>query len=123
MNTIKIINLKRISSMPGIRKHIIKYNGCNAKNLFTYNHHLLKASRKLTTAKLTLKEIFVILIFNVVSKPSLNIYFEELFKINNLNWKNIYRLPSITTYIRAFISVNNIKHCIVLNKNTVTLWN
>ena len=44
--------LKIISSMPGNWKHIIKPSGFNAKNFFTYDHHLLKASMKLSTEKL-----------------------------------------------------------------------
>ena len=52
------------------------------------NHHVIKGTRILPFDKLSSEEINLILISNIVNKPTSNIYFEKLFENTTLDWKN-----------------------------------
>ena len=78
--------------------HLKKNNEIGA-NLITHDHHLIKGSRVITLDKLTSTVIYYILISNVQNKPSSNIYFENSFNDNDINWAAIYMH---NTYTRSF---------------------
>ena len=51
------------------------------------------------------KEIYSILISNILNKPTSNIYFEKLLENTTLDWSKIYLLPllsTIDTNLRSF---------------------
>ena len=92
-------------SIPEKWKFIIKKNNEVAANLITHDHHLIKGSRVITLDKLTSTEIYSILILKVQSKPSSNIYFENLFNYDDIDRTAIYMLPRLVThntYMRSF---------------------
>ena len=73
--------------------------------MIVHDHHLIKGSRVITLDKLTSTEIYSILISKVQSKPSSNIYFENLLNDYNIDWTAIYMLPRLVkynTYMRSF---------------------
>ena len=55
---------------------ISNYSDTGEKNL-SENHHVIKEARPLSTDKLSCKEIYSILISNIIKKPTSNIYFEK----------------------------------------------
>ena len=61
------------------------------------NHHVIKGARIFSTGKLSSKEIYSILIWNIVNKPTSNICYEKLFENTILEWSNIYLLPRLAT--------------------------
>ena len=52
----------------------------NNENDLCQNHHVIKGATILPLGKLSSKEIYLILISNIVNKPTSNIYFEKLFE-------------------------------------------
>ena len=97
--------LQLIDSIPQRWKIIIKGNYENATNLIIHDHHLVKGSRVITIDKLTLTEIYSILISRAQNKPSSNIYFENLYNDYDIDWTAIYMLPRLityNTYMRSF---------------------
>ena len=69
------------------------------------NHHVFTGARILTLVKLSSKEIYSILIRDVVNKPTSRIYFEKLFENTTLDWNKIYlsrRLATTDTTLRSF---------------------
>ena len=89
---------------PGWKKIIFDYNDINENDL-CQNHHVIKGARILPLDKLSSKEIYSILISNIVNKPTSNIYFEKLFENTTLDWNKIYlspRLATIDTTLRSF---------------------
>ena len=63
---------------------VFDYNDINENDLFQ-NHHVIKRARILSLEKLFSKEIYSILISNIVNKPTSNIYFEKLFENTTLD--------------------------------------
>ena len=92
-------------------KFVIIKNYENAANLICHDHHSMRGSRVVTLDKLTLTEIYFILVQN---KPSSNIYFEILFNNNDIGWAAIYMLPRLvyTKYLQAIFSIQNLKYFI-----------
>ena len=89
---------------PRWKKIIFDYNDINENDL-CQNHHVIKGARILPLDKLSSKEIYSILISNIVNKPTSNIYFEKLFENTTLDWNKIYlspRLATIDTNLRSF---------------------
>ena len=77
---IKVFYFKWLQSIDSISeswKFVIKENYENATNLIIHDHHLIKGSRVITLDKLTLTEIYSILILKAQNKPCSNIYFEK----------------------------------------------
>ena len=70
---------------------LLKNNEIGA-NLIAHDHHLIKVSRVITSNKLTSVEISSILILKVQNKPSSNIYFENFFNYNDIDWAGNYML-------------------------------
>ena len=60
-----------------MEKIIFDYNDNNENDL-CQNHHVIKGARTLPLDKLSSKEIYSVLISNIVNKPTSNIYFEKL---------------------------------------------
>ena len=73
---------------------ISNYSDIDEENL-CQNYHLIKGSRILPTDKLSSKKIYLILISNILSKPTSNIYFEKLFENTVLDWSKTYLLPRL----------------------------
>ena len=73
------------SAIPGWQ-HIIKKPYKDAPNLIIHYNHVSKDTRVFTLDKLTSTEIYSILISKVQNKPSCNIYFENLFDDNDIDW-------------------------------------
>ena len=72
------------------------YSDINENDL-RQNHHVIKGARILPLDKLSSKEIYSILISNIVNKPTSNIYFEKLFENTTLDWNKIYQSPRLAT--------------------------
>ena len=71
----------------------------------TYDHHLIKGSNVITLDKLKSTEIYSILILKVQNNPSSNIYFENVFNHDDIDWTAICMLPRLVThdnYVRSF---------------------
>ena len=60
-----------------MEKIIFDYNDNNENDL-CQNHHVIKGARILPLDKLSSKEIYSVLISNIVNKPTSNIYFGKL---------------------------------------------
>ena len=75
---------------------VFDYNDINENDLFQ-NHHVIKRARILSLEKLFSKEIYSILISNIVNKPTSNIYFEKLFEDTTYDWNKIYLSPRLAT--------------------------
>ena len=93
---------------PRWKKIIFDYSDITENDL-CQNHHVIKGARILPLDKLSSKEIYSILISNIVNKPTSNIYFEKLFENTTLDWNKIYlspRLATIDTTLRSFQYLN-----------------
>ena len=53
------------------------------------NHDVIEGALILPLGKFSFKEIYSILISNIVNKPTSTIYFEELFENATLDWNKI----------------------------------
>ena len=65
----------------------------------------VETARILPLNKLSSKEIYSVLIRNIVNNPTSNIYFEKLFENTTLDWNKIYLLPRLATFdttLRSF---------------------
>ena len=86
------------------KKIIFDYNDINENDL-CQNNHVIKGARILPLDKLFSKEIYSILISNIVNKPTSNICFENFFENSTLYWNKIYLsllLATISTTLRSF---------------------
>ena len=86
------------------KKIIFDYNDINENDL-CQNNHVIKGARILPLDKLFSKEIYSILISNIVNKPTSNICFENFFENSTLDWNKIYLsllLATISTTLRSF---------------------
>ena len=91
------------SISPQWKKVIFDYSNINENDL-SQNHHGITGTRILPLDKLFSKEIYSILIRNIVNKPTSNIYFKKLIKNKTLHWNKIYlspRLATIDTTLRS----------------------
>ena len=80
------------------------YSNINENDL-CQNHHVIKGAGIVPPHKLSSREVYSILIQNIVNKPTSNIYFEKLFENTTLDWNKIYlspRLATIDTTLRSF---------------------
>ena len=76
---------------------LLKNNEIGA-NLITHDHHLIKAFRVISLDKLASVEISSILILKVQNKPSSNIYFENFFNYNDIDWAGNYMLSRLVMH-------------------------
>ena len=75
---------------------ISNYSDTEEENL-CQNHHIIKGARIFSADKLSPKEIYSVLISNIVNKPTSNTYFEKLFENTTLDLSKIYLLPPLAT--------------------------
>ena len=98
-------------------KIIFDYKDINENDL-CQNYHVIKAARILPLVKLSPKEIYSILISNILNKPTSNIYFEKLFENTTLDRNKIYlspRLATIDTTLRS-VQYKILNNVLFLNK-------
>ena len=57
---------------------ISNYNDSDEKKLYQNHHVIIKGARILSTDRSSCKEIYSILISNIVNRPGPNVYFEKL---------------------------------------------
>ena len=103
------------------KKVIFDYSDINENDL-CQNHHVIKGARILPLDKLSSKEIYSILISNIVNKPTSNIYFEKLFENTTHDWNKIYLSPrsaTIDTILRSF-QYKILNNVLFLNKRLHT---
>ena len=70
-----------------------------------FNHHLVKNNNLISLDKFHCRELCNILVQISPHKPTSQIYFESLFREQDLNWKEIYLLPrkiSLDCSVRSF---------------------
>ena len=72
--------------MPKSWKDIILKNKGNAKNVVTYDHHIVRKSQICSLNKLNSKEFLIPVDANTV-KVTAQDYFENLFESSEFNWK------------------------------------
>ena len=68
-------------------------------------YHLVKKKNLISPDKLHCGELYNILVCISQHKSTSQIYFENLFREQDLNWKKIYLLPrkvSLDCYVRSF---------------------
>ena len=83
------------------------------------NHHLVKKNNLISLDKLHCRELYNILVYISPHKPTSQIYFENLFWEQDLNWKEIYLLPRkvlLDSYVRTF-QYKVLNNGLYLNKN------
>ena len=95
---------------PSWKKITFDYRDINESDL-CLNRHVIKGTRILPLDKLSSKEIYSILISNIVNKPTSNIYFEKLFENTTYDWNKIYLSPRLAT-INITLRFFNVKFLI-----------
>ena len=106
-----------INAIPLNWKTIIKHN-CSSANLLLPNHHLIKKNNLISLDMLNSRELYNILVYTSRHKPTSQVYFENLFREQELNWKEIYILPrkvSLDCNVRSF-QHNVLNNVLYLNK-------
>ena len=93
-----------MNAIPLNLKTIIKHN-CSSANLLLLNHHLIKKNNLISLNKLHCRELYDVLVYTSPDQPTSLVYFENLFREQELNWKEIYILPrkvSLDCNVRSF---------------------
>ena len=100
---------------------ISNYSDNDEENL-CQNHHIIKGARIFSADKLSSKEIYSVLISNIVNKPTSNTYFEKLFENTTLDLSKIYLLPPLATIDITLDSFqyNILNNVLFLNKKLYT---
>ena len=96
--------MQLINAIPLNLKTIIKHN-CSSANLLLLNHHLIKKNNLISLNKLHCRELYDILVYTSPDQPTSHVYFENLFREQELNWKEIYilaRKVSLDCNVRSF---------------------
>ena len=62
----------------------------NTKNLVIFNHFIVRKYQCCSLNKLTIKELYLILVNVNTVKPTAQDYFENLFEISKFSWKNTF---------------------------------
>ena len=73
-------------------KTIVKQN-CSSANLLLLNHHLIKKNNLISLDKLHSRKLYNVLVYTSPHKPTSQVYFENIFREQELNWKEIHILP------------------------------
>ena len=73
--------------LPKTWKDVILEDKGNAKNLVTFDHHIVRTSQICILNRLTSKELYLILLG---VKPTVQDYFESLFETSQFNWKKYF---------------------------------
>ena len=88
---------KLVYAIPNYWKKTLTENTTNSQNLSYLNHHLIKSDQIHSVEKLTMKELYLILLQHDIATPTSQKYSESMFWDLTLNWKHTYTLPRITT--------------------------
>ena len=109
--------MQLINAVPLNWKTIIKHN-CGSANLLLLNHYSVKKNNLISLDKLHCRELYNTLVYTSPHKPTSQVYFENLFRKQELNWKEIYIHPqkvSLDCNVRSFQYkvLNNVRY---LNK-------
>ena len=102
--------MQLINAVPLNWKTVIKHN-CSRANLFLLNYHLIKKDNLINLDKLHSRELYNILVYTSPHKPTSQVYFKNLFRKQEWNWKEIYIRPrkvSLDCKVKSF-------QCKVLN--------
>ena len=115
--------MQLINAIPLNWKTIIKHN-CSSANLSLLNHYLIKKNNLISLDKLHSREVYNILVYtSPPHKPTSQVYFENLFREQDLNWKEIYILPrkvSLDCNVRSF-QYKVLNNVLYLNKKLFIL--
>ena len=84
--------MQLINAIPLNWKLIIKHNR-SSENLLFLNHHLIKKKNLVSLDKLRCRELYNVLVYTSLHKPTSQVYFKNLFREQELHWKEIYILP------------------------------
>ena len=115
--------MQLINAIPLNWKTIIKHN-CSSANLLLLNHHLIKKNNLISLNKLHCQELYDVLVYTSPDQPTSHVYFENLFREQELNWKEIYILPrkvSLDCNVRSF-QYKVLNNVLYLNKKNVYFW-
>ena len=96
--------MQLVNAIPTNWKTTIK-NNCSSTDLLLLNHHLIKKNNLTGLDKLHCRELYNILVYASPHKPTSQVYFENLFRDQELIWKDIYLLPQkvpLDSKIRSF---------------------
>ena len=96
--------MQLVNAIPTNWKTTIKSN-CSSTDLLLLNHHLIKKNNLTGLDKLHCRELYNILVYASPHKPTSQVYFENLFRDQELIWKDIYLLPrkvTLDSKIRSF---------------------
>ena len=108
--------MQLINSIPLNWRNIFK-NNSSSRNFLLLNHHLGKKNL-ISLDRLHCRELYSILVYISLRRPTSQIYFGNLFQEQDLNWKEIYLIMQkvwLDSYVRSFQYkvLNNVRY---LNK-------
>ena len=96
--------MQLINAVPLNCKSIIEHN-CSSANLLLLNHHLIKKNNLISLDEPHCRELYNILVYTNPHKPTSQVYFDSLFREEELNWREICILPrkvSLDCNVRLF---------------------
>ena len=114
--------MQLINAIPLNWKTSLKHN-CSSRNLLLLNYHLIKKDNVISLDKLHSRELCNILVYTFPHKQTCQVYFENLFCEQELNWKEIYILPRIASLdcnVRSF-QYKVLNNVLYLNKRLLFL--
>ena len=106
-------------------------NNCSSTNLLLMNHQLVKKNNLIISLdKFHCQELSNMVVYISSHKPTSQLYFENLFREQDLNWKEIYLLLQkvlLGCYVRSFqYKALNVfylnKKLFVLGKSSLPLY-
>ena len=86
--------------------------------LSVYDHHLIKENQIYSLDKCNCKELYCLQISLNNPKTRLQLYFEDLFQIKDIDWKHVHLLPrrvTVNTNLRVF-QYNILNNVLYLNE-------
>ena len=116
--------MQLMNTIPLNWKTIIKYN-CSSANMLLLNHHVIKKNNLISLDKLHSGELYNILVYTSNHKLTSQIYSENPFSEQELNWKEIYILPgkiSLDCNVRSFQYKVLNNFFFYLNKRLFHFW-
>ena len=92
------------------------------KSYVEHDHHLIKNTKVIVLDKLTMREIYSVLLLSSGNTPTSQKYFGKVFPNENFDWKKIYILPRVLT-INSFhrnFQYKILRNMLYLNKMLFT---
>ena len=90
--------MQLIHTIPLIWKQKKNDSGKNIeKNDVVQDHYLIKNTRVIVLDKITVREIYSVLLLSSGNTPTSQKYFGKVFPNENFDWKKIYILPRVVT--------------------------